>query len=150
MNSLRGSSTRQRSAIAFLPIKPEYAHRIVSGEKRFEFRRASFASNLSHIVIYASTPVKKIIGVAEVSSIGISSPSATWESTKHAAGISREAFRKYFFGKQRAYAIALESVRALEAWLSPHEVEEGFRVPQSFTYVDRPFLERVIKRGRAL
>jgi predicted transcriptional regulator len=150
MSSSIGSSGKRSSAIAFLPIKPQYAHRIVSGEKRFEFRKATFASHVSHIVIYASTPVKKIVGVAEVSSIDSSSPSATWESTKHAAGISRSAFRAYFLGKKRAYSIALEGVRALENWVSPNEIEEGFKVPQSFAYVGAPFLKRVLRKGRAL
>jgi predicted transcriptional regulator len=145
-----GSSNKRSSAIAFLPIKPRYAHRIVSGEKRFEFRKANFVSGVSHIVIYASTPVMKIVGVAEVSSVAVASPTATWESTKHAAGISRQAFRKYFFGKKRAYAISIESVRALSNWISPNEVQVGFRVPQSFVYVNQPFLKRVLKKGRAL
>ena len=150
MNSLLGSLGKQSSAIAFLPIKPQYAQRIVLGEKRFEFRKGKFASKVSHIVIYASTPVKKIIGVAQVSSIGTSSPSATWKSTKHAAGISRRAFRKYFMGKKQAYSIALESVYALANWISPHEIQDGFRVPQSFVYVDQPFLKRVLQKGGAL
>lgn len=132
-----------------MPIKPKYAHKIVSGQKRFEFRKAGFGSKVSHIVIYASTPVKKIIGVARVSSIGSSSPTATWENTKHAAGISREAFRRYFNGKKKAYAIGLEGVQALSTWVDPNEIEAGFRIPQSFVYVNRPFLKSVIARGRA-
>jgi predicted transcriptional regulator len=91
----------------------------------------------------------KIIGVAEISSIGVASPTATWENTKHAAGISRQAFRKYFYGKKLAYAIAIENVCALENWVSPHEVQVGFRVPQSFSYVNQPFLKRVLKKGGA-
>lgn len=149
MSVSSGSSGKRSSTIAFLPIKPRYAHRIVSGQKRFEFRKASFASDVSHIVIYASTPVMKIIGVAEISSIGVASPTATWENTKHAAGISRQAFREYFFGKKLAYAIAIENVCALENWVSPHEVQVGFRVPQSFSYVNQPFLKRVLKKGGA-
>lgn len=149
MSSLPGSLSERNSAIAFLPIKPQYAHRIVSGEKRFEFRKTKLSSKLTHLVIYASTPVKKIIGVAKVANIKESSPSATWERSKSAAGISRQLFRSYFFGKRRAYAITIDSVRALDRWLGPGEIREGFRVPQSFIYVDLPFLRRVLKKGKA-
>lgn len=149
MSSLTGLEPKRNSAIAFLPIKPEYARRIVAGEKRFEFRKASFASPVSHIVIYASTPVKKIIGVAAVTSIDICSPSATWENTKHAAGISRRAFREYFYGKKLACAIVIDEVKELDRWVSPHEIVEGFKVPQSFVYVKPPFLKRLLKKGTA-
>lgn len=149
MSSSTGLEPKPSSAIAFLPIKPEYAHRIVAGEKRFEFRKASFASQLSHIVIYASTPIKKIIGIAAVTSIDISSPTATWENTKHAAGISRSAFRAYFYGKKLAYAIVIDKVHVLDRWVSPDEIVEGFKIPQSFVYVKAPFLKRVMKKGAA-
>lgn len=149
MSSLTGLEPKRNSTIAFLPIKPEYARRIVAGEKRFEFRKANFATPVSHIVIYASTPVKMIIGVAEVTSVDISSPSATWENTKHAAGISRSAFREYFYGKKQACAIVFDKVHALNRWLSPDEIVEGFKIPQSFVYVKPPFLKRVLKKGAA-
>lgn len=52
-----------------LPIYPEYANRILTGEKRFEYRSRIPQKAISHIVIYATTPIKKIIGIAEVEEI---------------------------------------------------------------------------------
>ena len=86
-------SVKGKSTIAFLPIKPVYANRLLSGEKLFEYRRASIKENLSHIVIYASSPMKKIIGVAKVASIHKDSLTATWENTTPASGISYKLYK---------------------------------------------------------
>ena len=53
------------SVIAFLPIKPIYANRILEGSKRYEFRRTRLRQDITHVVIYSTSPVKKIVGIAE-------------------------------------------------------------------------------------
>lgn len=148
MNRLKGLSTNGVSVIAFMPIRPIYAEKIVSGDKLYEFRKAAIRDDLTHIIIYASSPVKKIIGVAEVERVKISSPTTIWESTKHAAGISRKGYREYFRGKKRAYAIQIKKVLALQNCVSPNEINNGFKVPQSFTYVDDIFFNKVLKIGK--
>jgi hypothetical protein len=42
--------------IVFLPIKPIYAERLMDGTKRFEFRRRPMSADVTHIVVYASSP----------------------------------------------------------------------------------------------
>jgi len=50
-----------------LSIKPKYAEMILSGEKKYEFRRAIFKKpGISKVVIYASSPVSKVIGEFEI------------------------------------------------------------------------------------
>ncbi len=136
-----------KSVIAFLPIKPVYATRLLSGKKKYEFRRNSIRHDLTHVIIYASSPIKKIIGVAEVQKVIIASPSATWEQSKQVAGISRRAFREYFQGKKQAYAIKIKKIIRFNKWLDPLEMDNGFKVPQSFSYVNPSFLNKVISAG---
>ncbi|MBI3573671.1 ASCH domain-containing protein [Candidatus Kaiserbacteria bacterium] len=135
------------SVIAFVPIKPIYAEKIISGIKRYEFRRNSIRNNLGHIIIYASSPIKKIIGVAEVRGVAGLSPSAAWESGRHAAGISRRDYRQYFQGKKRAYVIQIKRVHPLNRWVCPSDIDDKFCVPQSFSYVDANFFQRVVEKG---
>ena len=46
-----------------LSIKPEFANKIFEGTKKYEFRRAIFKNpNIKKVVVYSSSPVKKIIG----------------------------------------------------------------------------------------
>ena len=46
-----------------LSIKPEFAKKIFAGTKKFEFRKSIFKyQNINKIIVYASSPVKKVIG----------------------------------------------------------------------------------------
>ena len=50
------------SKVLVLSIKPEYAAKIYSGEKRFEFRKAPPRNLNATYLIYESSPVSKITG----------------------------------------------------------------------------------------
>ena len=53
-----------------LSIKPEFAAKIFEGTKKYEFRRAIFKNkNVKKVVVYASSPVQKIIGEFEIEDI---------------------------------------------------------------------------------
>ena len=147
MNPLKNLQKNGQYRIAFMPIKPVYVDRILSGQKLFEFRRTSIRGDTTHLIIYSSSPIKMIVGVVEVRSIITASPTATWERTKHAAGISRRLFREYFKGSKKACAIEIQSVFPLKNPLPPHEIIPKFHIPQSYRYVDHPFLEKVIQLG---
>jgi len=130
-----------------LSVKPVYANLILDGTKRYEFRKARLRGNLSHVIIYSTSPVKKIVGIAEVARVKKGSPSLTWKQTKSRAGISRSAFREYFSGSGAAITLSLRRVVRLAKELDPTEVRNGFRVPQSFSYVDVRFFNRVLAAG---
>jgi len=136
--------------IAFMPIKPIYADKIIDGSKKFEFRRASIKGDLTHLIIYASSPVKRIIGIAVVDGVDISSPLEAWGNTKHAAGISRADFLDYFQGKEKAVTIKFKDILPLGRDVCPKEIEVDFKVPQSFKYVQSSFLQDVLTKGDVL
>lgn len=135
--------------IVFLPIKPLYAERIIRGDKIFEFRRRPISADVTHIIVYASSPKKRIVGVVEVNSVICASPNSVWRMTIDGAGISRKEYCDYFNGTDKAYALVLkpEGVQRLTNELSPSEIQKDFKVPQSFMYVDKNFLKAVISKG---
>ena len=49
-----------------LSIKPEFADKIMSGKKKFEYRTHVPSRPINTIVIYSTFPVGKIIGEVEV------------------------------------------------------------------------------------
>lgn len=147
MNHFGRSWMSADSVIAFLPIKPIYANRILEGSKRYEFRRSRLRQDITHVVIYSTSPVRKIVGIAEVTGVKTASVSAAWRQTRHGAGISRGAFNAYFTGAQSAIFISLRRVVRLKKGLDPIEVRSGFKVPQSFSYVDESFIKRVLFSG---
>lgn len=118
-----------------LSIKPEYAERIFSGEKKYEFRRTIFRNaNVTRVVVYASSPIKKIIGEFEIDSILSEEPSALWGLTQKHSGISKEFFYDYFNGKEIAHAIRIASVKKYNR---PLCIKKHFNLlpPQSFIYL---------------
>lgn len=147
MNHFQRLSKTTKCKIGFFSIKPEYAQRLVEGVKRFEFRKTSINSELTHMIIYATKPVGRIIGVAFILGIDKGSPYSIWEKTKYEAGISRKEFRNYFKGKKFAFMAKVEDVMPLDMAVCPFDVEPNFVIPQSFSYVDMKFLESLIKKG---
>jgi len=149
MSHSKRLSKNANSVIVFLPIKPIYAKKLIAGEKKYEFRKRGFRLDLTHIIIYASSPLRRIVGVAEVQRVIVDSPTATWERAKQAAGISRKAYREYFQGKSKAYAIKISKIIPFSNWIDPVSLENGFKVPQSFSYVDHLFFHRALSVGKA-
>jgi len=120
-----------------LSIKPEYANKILSGEKRFEFRKVSFTNNaVSTVVIYATKPVGKVVGEFEVLDIYSDSPSKIWEKTKKHAGIDKVFFDSYYEGKQVAVAIAVGEVQRYKKPIELAELGGSTIAPQSFRYME--------------
>ena len=150
MSLFKKSLPKGEYVIAFMPIKPIYAQKLVDGEKKYEFRKSAIRSDLTHIIIYASSPVKRIIGIAEVSGVTVASPSAIWTKSKHAAGIERKAYDEYFHDKTKAYSIEIKKIIPLKKAIALAELENGFKVPQSFSYVDPQFYRKVARKGGVL
>jgi predicted transcriptional regulator len=119
-----------------LSIKPHFAERIFEGSKRYEFRRVLFrAESVTTIVVYASSPIKRVVGQFTVGGILKLRKQALWERTKNHAGIEKRYFDLYFAGRCTAYAI---KVSCPERYPAPIELEHAFnfsRPPQSFRYL---------------
>lgn len=121
-----------------MSIKPEYATAILKGQKRYEFRRSIFKKDVGVIVIYATSPVQRVVGEFDVCGIMRDAVSDLWARTKSAAGIEHAQFFRYFEGKDAGYAIKVGDVRLFE---EPLDLERhfGIRPPQSFRYLDFPW-----------
>jgi predicted transcriptional regulator len=120
-----------------LSIKPEFANKIFSGSKKFEFRKSIFRNkNISKIVVYASAPVQRVIGEFEIEDILASDPNSLWEKTHTQAGISKSFFDSYFKSRDIGYAIKIRDTVKYE---NPLLLSENFNIryaPQSFLYLD--------------
>lgn len=118
-----------------LSIKPEFALRIFDGSKRYEYRRSIFKRDeVTKIVVYASDPIRKVIGEFEIGDILHEEPQALWAKTKKHAGITKTKFLEYFRNKKKGYAIQVNSTRMYDVPLPLN----SFMVsspPQSFMYL---------------
>jgi predicted transcriptional regulator len=93
-----------------LSIKPEFALKIFDGSKKYEYRRAIFKNpEVSSVIVYASDPIKRIIGEFEIEDILHDKLPALWAKTKYYAGISESKFFEYFADKSDGYAIRVKT-----------------------------------------
>ena len=72
-----------------LSIKPEYVQKIISGEKKYEYRRKLCKKEIDRIYIYCIQPVKKIIAEVEVTGRIEDDKELLWTKTRGASGIEK-------------------------------------------------------------
>lgn len=119
-----------------LSIKPEFAEKILSGEKRFEFRRVVPKRPVERVVVYASSPVCRVVGEFSVRQVVSDTPKALWRRTREHAGISWAYFIRYFGGRSCAHAFEVEHAVRYAEPIDPKRVDRSFRPPQSFAYLE--------------
>lgn len=126
----------QNRTVVLLPIKPQYAEPIMDGRKRVEFRKTVFARTPTHVVVYASSPVKKVLGYFEVEGIDIDTVEALWVKHGDIGGIAEVDYRDYYAGREYGIALAVERVIALADPITLKALGVLGGPPQSFMYLD--------------
>jgi predicted transcriptional regulator len=126
-----------QSKTALISIHPEHVAKILSGEKRLEFRRVWATHPLDRLLIYSTTPTKRLVAVANIKQTIIASPNALWLASQTiGGGITRQQLFEYLEGKQTAFALELSKVNVLGDGFYPSIIfGHGFRAPQSFRYL---------------
>ena len=117
-----------------LPIKPEYANKIINQTKLYEYRKNICKRDIDKIVIYSTSPVKKVIAEVEVKSIISNTPGKLWDETKQYAGISKTKYMKYFENKDIAFAYKLGKVIVYEQPKKLKDIGIDY-YPQSYVYL---------------
>jgi predicted transcriptional regulator len=119
-----------------LSVKPQFAEAILDGTKKFEFRRALFRDpNVRRVVLYASSPVQRVVGEFTIQGIVSMDLESLWEHTESDAGIQKDYFDEYFAGRDSGYAVAVGVTRR---YPEPLALEQHFGIqhpPQSFRYL---------------
>lgn len=136
MTNSQESSVPQAGKAIVLSIKPKYVDLILAGTKTVEFRRAWAAEKVDTIAIYASAPIQKIVGVAQVADVVFATPSRLWDHCKRCGGgLTKSELLAYMDGKKKGYAILLSSVKRFDQGIIPSRVITDFSPPQSFRYM---------------
>jgi len=118
-----------------LSIKPEFALKIFDGSKRYEYRRTIFKRvEVKTVVVYASDPIKKVIGEFDIGDILHEEPQVLWAKTGEQAGITRKRFLEYFADKMKGYAIKVKETRIYDTPVPLNKLMVSWP-PQSFMYL---------------
>lgn len=118
-----------------MSIKPKYVDEILSGKKKYEYRKIKAKRpNIDKIIIYCTAPVMRVVAEVEVLEIIENNPEIVWEKTKSHAGISKKKYDEYFENKDIAFAYKLGNIIKYD---QPRELKEiGVNyTPQSFIYI---------------
>ena len=119
-----------------MSINPIYADKILSGTKKYEYRKVKAKKDkVNKIVIYATYPIMKVVGEVEVKDILEETPEKLWNVTKEYSGVTKQFYDNYFNKSSKAIAYKLGKI---EKYYEPKKLEDvGVKcVPQSFLYLD--------------
>lgn len=118
-----------------LSIKPKYVKEIEQGAKLYEFRKSIFKKDTNEIWVYASAPIKKIVGKIFVDKIIEDTPDNLWSKCYSYAGIDKKDFFQYFEGKDTGYAIKIKEYKIFDKPINPYIENKDFTPPQSYAYI---------------
>lgn len=117
-----------------ISIHPEYAEKILTGEKTYELRRRLPLEKPDHMVIYATAPISAVVGAVEVTDMINLPLTELWKRVKKSSFVTLNEFHEYFRPHDRGKAFMLRNpVR----FPSPIPLTEyGIkRPPQSWQYL---------------
>ena len=129
-----------------LSIHPSHIEKILSGEKRYEYRKL-IPTDIRYIVVYATAPIKMIVALIKIDSILKGTPESVWEKTKKHAGVSKDFFMLNFTDHQDSYAIKFKAGFKLETPKSLMCLDNNVSAPQSYTYLKETAEELCNKLG---
>lgn len=134
--------------VALISIRPLFVKKILSGEKKLEFRRSWVAEPVDVLVIYSSAPTQRIVATVNIVGVTEGSPTALWELAKEkGGGVTRQLIYDYFAGKKSGFAIEIADVLEFEHPVDPKKMFKNFLAPQSFRYLDSKDYNKILQQS---
>jgi predicted transcriptional regulator len=134
---------KQIRDIVLISVHPEFSELIIAGNKKVEFRKVRFARDVSHIVIYATAPISRIVAYCEINSIDIQNPNKLWSKYSDISGINKKRFFAYYLGYDLGVAIELGRVIRLHTPLEISSLSFSISPPQSYLYLQKQWFEEI-------
>lgn len=94
----------------------------------------AFSKNVKIMLLYATSPVKQIVGEAGIAGVIRYTPQMIWNLTKELSGISKKEFDLYYQNTEYAVAYKLVGVKRY----NKPKLLKDFNInkaPQSFIYL---------------
>jgi predicted transcriptional regulator len=139
------------SKTLLISVKPEFANKIVTGEKTIELRKACPNVTKNDIVIiYSTLPVKAVIGICRVEEVIKLKPSTMWRNHREKLGIERKRYMAYYEETETAIGIVLKSACRLDNKIDLADIKKifpKFSPPQTFRYYPKADIFRTFLKG---
>lgn len=117
-----------------MSIKPEYVEKIFNGTKKYEYRKTKCKTKIDKIIVYSTSPVKKVVGELLIEEVLIDNKEIIWNKTNKYGGISKEKYEEYF--KNKNYAVSYK-IKDYILYKEPKElISYNIKTaPQSYVYI---------------
>lgn len=122
----------------FISVKPEFANKIIAKEKCIELRKIKpHVKPGDYVIIYASSPVKCVVGFGQIKQIIEMSPIEMWTQHSINLGIDKMRFDEYYTNKLKAIGIEIETIKSVSpiSLKSIRTIDPNFQPPQVYRYV---------------
>lgn len=127
------------SKFLFISVKPEYAYKIINKLKTIELRKNRPNVEIGdYVLIYATVPVKTVIGFGRIKKIIETSPSIMWEENASKLGIDKISFDKYYEDSNKSIGIEISSICKFEIGVALEDIKKlhpSFSPPQTYRYI---------------
>jgi predicted transcriptional regulator len=118
-----------------MAIHPQYAEAILDGSKQVEFRKRPLAADVTTVVIYATAPVRRLVGEFQVKDTLSGSPADLWTSVGDLGAIDAVSYRSYYEGTNIATGLVIGGTRRYRKRLALDDLDPEPAIPQSFSYL---------------
>lgn len=116
---------------AIISLKPRYARLVLSGDKTVELRnRIVRLRPGTRIWIYATRPVARIVGVAEIELVVHAGPAEIWRRFGEDICVDRSGFDSYIGDRERVSALVLGAVEELGGSMTLDRIRRSVRAFQ--------------------
>ena len=118
-----------------LSIKPYFAKKILDWEKLFELRKIIPNKEFDTVVIYSSSPEKRIIWEFKVDNIIYEDINKLWNIVSDYACVNKKFFDEYYKWKEKWYAIKIKEIKKYK---KPQTITKYLsHPPQNFAYINQ-------------
>lgn len=137
--------------MSLLSIHRVYCDRILSGEKRYEFRKRcpEWMRPGCEMALFSSDSPETLLALFEVGEILSGSPEEIWQRTC-ARGIDYDAFMRYYENQTSAFAFAIRNVRRIADGKTVAALPGVDGVPHSFTRLSEKQAKTVRECARSV
>ena len=115
-----------------LSIKPEYISKIFDGIKTIELRKVIFKQKVGRVYIYATNPIKKIVGYFYIKNICYDTAANLGDKYKK---YKNSIFR--YFQNTKGYVIEISEIHKFDKFINPYDFYDKFIPPQNFIYIKK-------------
>jgi predicted transcriptional regulator len=130
--------------LVLMSIKPRFAEAILSGRKHCEFRRSPFSKPVSHIIIYATAPIQKVVGVVVVDGVEHDELRIIKDKYVTLGDINEREFDQYFNGKTNGTAILLGTRIRFTSPVDINALWTDVHPPQSYCYLEQSKMPTIL------